>query len=446
MALLLAAAIMLWQSEVKAQQSLSLPEAIAIALENNRDLKSSRLEMENADAQVDEALGNAYPTLDFNAMYTRNFQNPVFFFPGEDGIIRPIEVGSKNALSADLTLQQIIFNSAVFTGVGTSEIYAKVSRQQLRTQTVDVILGVKQAFYTALLAKEVLAVNQTLLQNAEANYQNTKVLFDAGLRAEFDAIRAEVSVANQRPLVVEARNNYESALDGLKILLGYDDVNNVRLELEGELPRPGSSTEPGLDQAIATLLEDNPQLEALRLSSSVNEELIKINRSDYLPTLALFGTYKYEAQADAFSDLDFQPTAYAGLNLSLNIYNGGQTDAKVEQARIAYDQSRYQTAQVAASLKVQLESTLRKINYAKECIQASDRTIEQAERAYKIATTTYKAGTGTQLQINDADLALAQARLNQLSAIYDYNIAMAELEALLGDHVVLNDDDAIYQP
>ena len=435
---------------VRAQnpQPISLDQAIATALENNRELEIARLELDNADAQVDEALGNAYPTLDLNARYTRNIQRPVFFFPGEDGIVRPIEIGSKNALSGELTLQQIVFNSAVFTGVGTSKIYARISRQQLRAQTADVILNVKQAYYGALVAREVLSVNEALLANAEANYRNTKVLFDAGLRAEFDAIRAEVAVANQQPLVVQARNTYEAALDGLKLVLGYDDITQVELEPTGSLVRPSASggTEPTVDQAVTVMLQENAQIEALRLSTDVNKELIEINRSDYLPTLSLFGTYKYEAQADALSDFDFQPTAYAGLNLSLNLYNGGKTHAKMEQAQVAYDKSRYQTAQVAAALKTRIEATLRSIEYARRQIGAGDRTIEQAERAYKIATTAYSAGTGTQLQINDADLALAQARLNQLSAIYDYNVAVAELEHLLGDHVVLNEDNAEYRP
>ena len=429
-------------------EQLTLQGAIDRAIENNRDLKMARLELDNADAQVDEALGNAYPTLDLNARYTRNIKRPVFFFPGEDGVIRPIEVGSKNALTADLTLQQIIFNSAVFTGVGTSKIYAQISRQQLRAQTSDIVLNVKKGYYTALLAREVLQVNRALLANAEANYNDTKVLFEAGLRAEFDAIRAEVAVENQRPLVVQAQNSYEASLDMLKLLLGYDDITQVQLELRESLARPASlaSTEPELDAAVLTMLENNPQLGTLELSTDVNEELISINQSDYLPTVALFGTYKYEAQADNFGDLDFQPTAFAGLNLTLNLYNGGKTESKVGQARIAYDKSRYQTAQVAAGLKTQLESTLRQIDYARKRIEASDRTIQQAERAYKIATTTYKAGTGTQLQINDADLALAQARLNQLSAVYDYNVSQADLEHLLGNHIALNSDNAEYRP
>lgn len=432
----------------QAPTSLSLDEAIAVALKNNRDLKVTRLSLATADAQVDEALGNALPTLDFNGRYTYNFKRQVFFFPDNEGIIRPIEIGSKNGISADLTLQQILFNSAVFNGVGTSKIYAQISRQQLRAKTSEVVLNVKQAYNTALIAQEVLKVNETLLTNAEANYKDTKALFDAGLRAEFDAIRAEVAVANQRPQVVDARNNYEAALDNLKYLLGYENLGEVKLALTGALPGASSLEAAGLsyDEAVAVLVENNPQIEALRLNGDVNKEFIQIHKSEYLPTLALFATYKYEAQANTFDSLSFKPSAYAGLNLSLNLFNGGKTKAQVGQAEIEYDKSRYQTAQLIAGLKTRLESVLRRIDYAQQRIQASDRTIEQADKAYRIAVTTYRAGTGTQLLINDADLALAQARLNQLNAVYDYTLAQAELESLLGRSVRLVGDDIEYRP
>jgi outer membrane protein TolC len=417
--------------------TLTLQQAIDVALKNNRDLSSQRLSIENADAQVTEAFGNALPSLTLNARYTRNLQKQVFYFPGSDGIVKPISVGSDNALSTDLTLNQIIFNSAVFTGVGTAKTYSKISRQQLRAKTADVVLAVKRAYYTALFAKQVLQVNETLMQNASENMKNTQVLYKAGLRAEFDAIRAEVQYANQQPVVVQARDNYEMALDNLKLTLSLDDTK--RIDLAESLMRPASSgqTEPDVQTAKNILEKYNATLEALRLNTEVNKELIAINKSEYLPTVALFGTYQMQAQSDNFSGLDFQPTSYIGLNLSLNLFNGYKTNAKVQQAQIAYEQSRFQLDQTEDALKTQLQSILRRIDYARQRIAVSDQTIRQAERGYQIATVSYKAGTGTQLQINDADLAMAQARLNQLNAVYDYDIALAELESLLGERYTL---------
>ena len=427
-------------------QSLTLDGAIGIALEQNREIQAARLELDKADAQVDEAFGNALPTVDLNSRYTWNIKRPVFFFPGEDDVVRPISIGSKNALTADISVQQILFNSAVLTGVGASRIYAQISRQALRSEASDVILTIKKAWYGVLLTREVLAVNEALMANAEANYANVKVLYDAGLRAEFDAIRAEVTVANLKPQIIEGRNAYRSAVDGLLVALGYDNLVESETDVSGEfvVPTSGAPISESFAQLEGEMLENNPQLVQLRRLTDVNRELIELDRSEYLPTLALFGTWKVEGQADNIGDLDFQPSAFAGLNLSLNLYNGGRTDARVEQSQVEWQQSRFDVAELEAILRLQLRSVLRRVDASVEQIAASERTISQAERAYTIAIASYKAGTGTQLQINDADLALAQARLNRLSALHEFNVALAELEHLIGRHVILSGDDVEY--
>lgn len=428
------------------ERQLTLDEAIEIALRNNRDLQVARLEIEKADAQVTEAFGNALPSIDLGATYTRNLQKQVFYFPGADGIARPISIGSDNALGADLSLRQILFNSAVITGLGTAETYSKISRQQLRATAAETVLSVKKAYYGALFARDVLTLNEQLLRNAESNYQNARQFFQAGLRAEFDAIRAEVQVENQRPAVVQARDNYQMTIDNLRLLMALPPGDT--LILAGSLSRPDAvdTTVPAIATARELLERHNAQLQTVRLGTEVSEKLIDISRSEYLPTVALFGTYQYQAQADNFSDLDFQPSSMVGLNFSLNLFNGWQTTARVTQAKIDHLKSEQQLAQLDHALHTQLESVLRRINYAQQRITASDRTIAQAERGYQIATVAYRAGTGTQLQINDAELALAQSRLNQLNAIFDYRNALADLEGLMGDNFALtnNENDVIY--
>lgn len=432
-------------SMLHAQDSLklTLDDAVQMALRNNKGLEVARRGIANADAQIDDAKASVYPKIDVNARYTRNIERPVFFFPGSDGITRPISVGSANALQADLTVNQIIFNSAAITAVGTSEIYAKISRQQLRSQANETVLNVRRAFYGALLARDALDVNRALLSNAEENFKTTQALYKGGLRSEFDAIRAEVQVANLKPVVVQGEDAYRNAVDNLCIAIGLAPGRRIALVGTLQAPAPNAS-EPSVDEARRMIAASNPNLETLRLSNQVNREFVEIERSDYLPTVAAFGTYQYQAQADNFGDLDFQPTAYVGLNLSLNLFNGGRTDAQVQQARIKAEQGELQLQQTSDVLATQVEGVLRSINYAKQRIQASERTIEQAEKGYRIAVASYKAGTGTQLQINDADLALAQSRLNRLSAVFDYNIAVAQLDGLIGDSIALSGDDVRY--
>lgn len=421
---------------------LSLDEAITTAINNNRQLSITRLTLKTADAQIKEAYSSTLPTITINGRYTRNIQSPVFYFPGADGVTRPIKIGSDNAILGELTVNQLVYNQAAFNAPDLAESYSKISRQQLRTETANIVLNVKRAYYGALLAYEALRLNESMLLNSEEQYKNAQTQFKAGLRPEFDAIRAEVQVANQRPSVVQARDNYLQALDNLKLILGIEGDRDVALLEPLVRPASLSQVEPNIAEAEAILERYNAQIQMLKMSADVNRQLIDVKKSDYLPTVSVFGTYQLQSQADNFSDLNFEPSSYVGLNLSLNLFNGFKTKAQVEQARLAYEQSELQVKQAEEGLKTQLGIVLRRIDYSRQRVATSDKTIEQAERAYKIATTSYKAGTGTQLVINDADLALAQAKLNQLNAVYDYNVALAELEQLLGEHYQLTDDDS----
>jgi outer membrane protein len=419
---------------------LTLAQAIEQAVTHNRDLASSRLSIETADAQVDEAYSAALPSVGVNARYTQNIKKQVFYFPGQDGIVRPIEIGQNMDLSADLTVNQVLYSSALGTAVEAAKTYQGISRQQLRTKTSEIVLNVRRAYLGAQLAREVLRVNETVLSNTQENFRTTTALYKAGIRPEFDAIRAEVQLANQQPAVVQARDNYQLALDHLRVLLGIDETRPI--EIEDVLVRPASLevVEPTVDEARRILEANNPSLQALQLNSEVSRDMIDIRRSDYLPTVSAFGTLRLASAADKPADLDLHTIAFAGINVSLNLFNGFRTDAQVRQAELVYAQSQQTYANVANLLKTQLEATLRRISSARQRISVSDKTIQQAEKGYRIATTSYKAGTSTQLQINDADLALAQAKLNQLNAVYDYNVALAELEQLLGERVKVTSD------
>ena len=421
---------------------LTLAQAIEHAVAHNRDLASARLAIENADARIDETYASVLPSVGVNVRYTQNISKPVFYFPGPDGITRAVEVGQNMDIATDLNVNQLLYSGALGTALKSAETYSQISRQQLRTRTSEIVLSVRRAYLTAQLAREVLRVNETVLANTEENYRSTTVLYKAGLRPEFDAIRSEVQLANQQPAVVQARDNYQLALDNLRVLLGVERATPI--EIEETLARPASleAGEPAIDEALRVLEQSNPTLKTLSLNTELNRGMIDLRKADYLPSVTAFGTFRLASAADKPTDLDLHAIAFAGINVSLNLFSGYRTDAQVRQAEVAHLQSQQTLANVSNMLKTQLEATLRRIASARTRIGVSDKTITQAEKGYRIATTSYKAGTGTQLQINDADLALAQAKLNQLNAVFEYRIALAELEQLLGDRYQVSDDGA----
>lgn len=430
-----------------AQQTIALSDAIAQALRVNPAIQTSRYGVSNAEAQINEAKSGTLPTVNLSAQYQRNLQRPVFYFPGQDGITRPIEIGSDNAITATLSVQQVVYNQAAFEAPNTAEKYGDISSEQLRGDATQTVLNTRRAYLGAQYAQRVLAVQQQLLANSSENLRLTSTLFRAGLRAELDTITAAVQVANLQPAVTNAHDSYESALDQLRVSVGYGP--DRRLEPSEELTLPSADVKvPTLEEARQIMNQNNPQLRALRLSNDVNQDLVEIKKSDFLPTVAVFGQYQLQSQTNDLLEQSFQPSAAVGINLSYNIFSGGKTTAQVEQARMTLEQGKTRLQQLQLTLDAQLQSTLRRISYARQRISSSEQTIRQAEKGQRLAAVAYKAGTGTPNQINDADVALAQARLNQLTAAYDFNVGLAELEALLGQQVSLtaNGTDVQYTP
>lgn len=414
---------------------LTVEAALREAVLNNHELQSARLEVEKADARVDEAWSTVLPRIDLSARYTHALKLPVFFLPDFDdpnsGRVTPVEIGSPNAVDVNLSAQQILFNSAVFVGVGTAATYAKAARSLYRANELATFTAVRKAFYGALVAREVETMMRETLRNAEENARTVRALAAQGLVAEYDLLRAEVAVENTRPELLDAENNRVLALNNLKRVIGaaYDDSIDVKGEFT--LTPVDSSL---VRHAVDSVLAANPGLDALRLQAKVSDAVISVERSEYLPTLSAFGTYQSQAVGRdlKFSTGDFITSSQVGLQLSINLFRGWGTNARVEQAQIDFRKAQEQIASAETSLPTMVESIVRRINVAEQRARGQKRTIEQAERGLRIAQRRFSSGSGTQLEVIDSQVALNRAKVNHYSAIYDYLTASAELDEALG--------------
>ena len=432
----------LTHSAVRAQniapRRISLSDAVRSAIQYNHDLAAAKHEVGRADARLREAWGYAMPSIDLTGQYSRAIKKPVFFFPNifdtsaaGRGKVMPIEIGSDHSVDLNITVSQVLFSSAVFPGVGTAKIYSQAAREVYRAKEVETVANTRKAFYSVLLAAEVRGMLQSNLKNAEENLKNVTILAAQGLVSEYDKLRAEVGFGNLKPEVIRAENNYDLALNGLKIAMGVPVTETI--ELDGSLEFV--PIEEGiLSQAQQSMLDKNPALAALRYQQEVNDAITSIERSNYLPNLAAFGNYQLQTQKNdlRISTNDFVKSALVGLSLSINVFNGFRTAARVEQAELDTRKTEEQIANTEMALSTAVQSTVMSLGRARERIDAQQRTIEQAEKGYRIASTRFTSGSGTQLEVHDAQLALTTAKTNRMQAIYDYLVSSAELDQLLG--------------
>jgi len=426
---------------------LSLEDAVRLAMKQNPDLTTARLEVRSSDARVLEAWGNAMPAVDLSGQYVHMINKPVTFFPdyflytflkGIDsttpkptGQLVPISFAPGFTASASLNVRQILFNGAVFVGVGAAHIYSQLARDLYQAKQVETVTKVRKAYYGALLAHEALDLMRSSLQNAEDNLKNVRLMLKQGIVSDYDELRASVGVENLRPMVIQSETNFNLALDNLRNTIGVTNKDDYLLTDSLSFQPVDDSIQ---ERAATLVLESNPSLSAVRRQIELNGAVVNAERSSYLPTIAAFGSYQYQAAKEQFkfSTNDFYKGSQVGLSLSLNLFQGLQTYARVEQAQLQERKSEEQKVNLERILQTGLHSILGNLQQARKRVEAQGKTVEMADRGYKIVTTRFLNNAATQLEVNDAQLALTQAKVNRIQAVYDYLVASADLDQLIG--------------
>jgi outer membrane protein TolC len=259
--------------------------------------------------------------------------------------------------------------------------------------------------------------------------ETISALFAEVLVAEFDKIRADVAVANVEPIVIEAASGKYAAQAALQTYLSLDMSDTLVVSAD-RLPEIEDAPNP--DDALVKALEANYDLKALNLQIEVAKKMIDIQASDYYPTLAAFGQWQQQGQSDNLNDWRSATSSLVGLNFSMNLFNGLRTKAKVEQSELDVATALQRKSQISDLIKLQTRTIINQLSSAKARITAQASTVSQAQRGFDISQIRYKEGTGSLLEISDAETALSRAQVNEISARLDYHTTKADYDRVTG--------------
>jgi outer membrane protein TolC len=436
------------------KQILTLEDAIHIALENNTDIKVAKMNSDKSRAAVREAFGYALPSLDASATFSHFLKKPKMPFPDFEALLTnatysilfdenviprddskyvPVETKLQsfvqtNNYEASLTLTQVLFNSTVFRGIGASQIYYDLSLAELRNTISKTKLNVERAFYGTLLTKELLSITQASYENAQENFRNVNALFQQGFVSDFDRLQAEVRVENIRPVLLQMENMLATTLNDLKLVLGVEQ--SVEIDVKGEIDYTQEIL-PAEEDIIDFALNNNYGLQSMKLKMDLDEEFIQLDVSEYWPSLAAFGNFSYAGSAEEWNFQNYNATT-VGLSFSMNLWQGNRTKNRVEQSTITYKQTTEQYALLKEYVVNQVKAKYLELKRVQSLVEAQEKNVSLAERAYELSTVRYNEGTGNQLEVQNADVALRQARINKLQSVHSYIITKYELEQLMG--------------
>ena len=398
--------------------SLSLVEAVNLALAFQPSLQASGASVKASEASLTLARSTYYPAISITGSGTRT--GGAFVFNPS----LPSRIQFYNSYTSGLTLQQTIYD------FGRTDSRVSGAHEQLDASTMDyqslrlnVIANTAIAYYGVLEAQRVVAVNlETLAQN-EAHLKEAEAYYKVGTRPQIDVTTAQVNVANANVSLITARNQLRIARLQLENSMGVH--SDEPYELSDSLGVAAFSMT--LDSVKEIALSTRQDLLAAQARVQSSESLVWSATSQHLPTLSLSGGWNWSG-----FDFPLQSRWNAGVTVSLPVFQGFGISAQVDQAEANLEASRASLSITIENALLDVEQQYLSLREASDRINATTKLVGQAEENLKIAEGRYNFGVGSAIEITDAQVTLASARLSNIQALFDYNSSLIGLKRAMG--------------
>ncbi len=429
----------------------TMQQSIAYALRNQKSIENARFETYIADKRVRELVGIGLPQVSANANYTQYLELPVSVIDIRNFALDPTapaipeglpdsvyfqtaNFGIRHNASVQGDISQLIFDGSWIVGLQAAKEYTSLSEINLQRTEEEVAVNVAKAYYNALAGEErakLLGANVTRLQEL---LNSTKALYEQGFAEKVDVDRLQIQLNN---LVVEQRKVYrlvDLGYDLLKFQMGMPIeeviVLSDRIDEDVELA-------PLEDLAMdADYSEQRLETRLLNQQIRLNELDIKRNRLGGFGTLAGFASLNYSTARPTFFRLDLERNWFRsslfGIQYNVTLFDGLQKRARIQQTTLKIDQLRNNLDIFRESAKMETRSAVTNVINAYEDVDNARRNVELSEEVYRISTTKYEEGIGSNLEVIDAESTLLTSQINYLSALYDYNLAKIELRRVQG--------------
>ena len=406
---------------------LTLADAVNVALSQNATILKAQNDLEAAHGVVVQTRAVALPRVEASGNYT---DQEITLVPG--GLPFPLPHQSWNG---GLQIVQTIYQG----GKLRAAIQAASATQQQAianydTVVADTLLNVRLAYYDVLLAAQQIVVHEASVKLLQKELDDQQHRFNAGTVPRFNVLRAEVAVANERPNLIHAHNEYRIAKNNLANLLGYNLPRNVWEDIPLNLVDT-FDTAPWrvvLPDAIQEALSRRTELIALRKQIELQQLNVVNAKSGYKPTVQVFAGYNWENNAFS-ADVENKLDGWnAGAQMNWDIFDGLLTHGKVVQAKAQFQHAQTDLADQSRQIELQVRTAYSDFIEARETLDSQKKVQEEADEALREAKARAEAGTGTQLDVLDAETSLTQARTTQIQAEHDYVAARARLERAIG--------------
>ena len=409
---------------------LTLDDALKVALSENNSVKVADMEIRKAEYARKGTYASLFPQVDFSGTYQRAIKKQKMYMKLGD-VEQEITVGVSNTWSTGFSAALPIVNVQLWKAIEITGMDVELAVEKAKGSRQDLIDQVQQAFYGVLLAKDLYAVYKENYDNAANSYNDVKGKYDTGLASKFELLSSEVAMQNAEPVMYDAQNNVVLSSWKLKALLGIDLAQEI--SCTGSLADYEKTVGEVASYDNASV-ENNSAIKQLEIQERMLDKNYEMQLAKYYPTLSGQLSYNWIAMAEnfKFSEYKWNPYSTGVVALQIPIFAGGQKRNELKKTKVQQEQLALQKEDAIRQLEISVRQVLNSLETSLKQYNAAQKTIEAAQSGYEIAKSRYDVGSGTLLELQDAQLGLLQARLNLNQSVFTYMTLKSTLDKILG--------------
>lgn len=432
--------------------ALTVDSAVTLAFNNVTELKNLRIDSLLQQQKNREITGSALPQINGNVSGQHFFDIPVtvlpdFLSPSVYGVLSnegvkdgngntiqmpssfgtfPAQFGVPWTVSAGFTVSQLLFQPDVFVGLKARSTSLKYVSGNIQVMKDSIKSNVYRSYYAVVIAQKRLTFLTDGIKRLEKLYADQQVMFKNGFIERLDLDRTEVTLNNLKTTEQQVKNGVGLGYAALKFALGLSQKDELQLTdtLSSE------SIKKGVLDIDNSTYEDRPEIRLLNSVKELQELDVQRNKLQYIPTISAFWNFSKNAQRQQFNFFnkgDWFTTNLVGLNMSIPIWNGGQREAKIRQAKLNLDKTNNTIGQVKQVIDLQKEIAKVTLINTLASLDIQERNTTLAERVYVLTKKKYEQGVGSSFEVLQVEQSLQDAQNNYFQSLYDAIVAKVGL-------------------
>jgi outer membrane protein TolC len=436
-------ALLLLMMQGSAQQKadsifrLSIQQCIQYALSNQPNVRVAKYEVGKADARVKEIRGIGLPQITGSVSVLDYLQIPTTLIPGQffggpAGSFEPLQFGTQFNATGEIDASQILFDGSYLVGLEAVKTYKDLSSQSLTLANIQAIAAVEKAYYYALVTNWKLQMTTADANRLKKLMDETEKMYQAGFTQKVDFDRIKVNYNNVKTLETTMAKFLTLSYKSLKFQMGMPIKDSIALtdSLQNTPINP--------DLSADTSFKASSRIEyAIAQTNLYGSRLqVRKDRYGYLPSLVLTGSVNRVNQGETTDFFNgsqpWYPTAIVGLRLSIPIFDGLQKNYRTQEDKYTMQESELQLSTLKESISLEISTSSTNLENALEDLKNQHENMQLAQSVEHDTKIQYEAGTGSNLEVVDAETSLTEAETNYYNSLYNALVANVDYEQAKG--------------